>query len=93
MWAEELLEYVRCVCVWPEVAWVESVVSGLGLGFTNHVGTCGVFWVAVVWGVGRGIGPGSGGVGWCYVYVSCESGFSVWMAGICILFLADTCAS
>ena len=27
-----------------------------------------VFWL---------LGPGSGGVGWCYVCVSCESGFSV----------------
>ena len=46
-------------------------------------------------GVGRGIGPGSGGVGSCYVCVSCESGFSVLMVapGICVLFLADTCAS
>ena len=29
------------------------------------------------WGVGRGFGPGSGKVGWCYVCVSCESGFFV----------------
>ena len=29
----------------------------------------------------RGFGPGSGGVGWCYICVSCESGFSVYMAG------------
>ena len=28
-------------------------------------------------GKGRGLGAGSGGVGWCYVCVSCESGFSV----------------
>ena len=27
--------------------------------------------------VGRGLGPGSGAVGWCYVCVRCESGFSV----------------
>ena len=27
--------------------------------------------------MGRGLGPGSGSVGWCYVYVRCESGFSV----------------
>ena len=26
--------------------------------------------------MGRGFGPGSGGVGWCYVCVRCESGFS-----------------
>ena len=48
-----------------------------------------------MWGVGRGLVPGSGGAGWCYVCVSCESGLSVKMAGpgICVLFLADTCAS
>ena len=33
------------------------------------------------WGVSRGRGPVSGGVGWCYVCVSCESGFSVSLAG------------
>ena len=27
--------------------------------------------------VGRGLGQGSGAVGWCYVFVRCESGFSV----------------
>ena len=31
----------------------------------------------VRWGVGRGLGPGSVGVGWCHVCVRCESGFSV----------------
>ena len=37
--------------------------------------------------MGRGLGPGSGGVGWFYVCVSCEYGFFVLMAGpgICIL--------
>ena len=25
--------------------------------------------------MGRGLGPGSGAVGWCYVCVRCESGF------------------
>ena len=59
----------------------------LGLGFTNPVGTGGVvehvsvFWLRWCgwcrWGVGRGLGPGSGAVGWCYVCVRCESGFSV----------------
>ena len=55
------------------------------LCFNNPVGTR---------GVGRGLGPGSGGMGWCYVCVRYESGFSVLMAGpgICILCLADTCA-
>ena len=45
--------------------------------------------------VGRRLGPGSGRVWWCYVSVCCESGFSVFMAdpSICILCLADTCAS
>ena len=45
--------------------------------------------------MGRGLGPRSGGVGWCYVCVSCGSGLSVYMTGpgICILCLADTCAS
>ena len=28
-------------------------------------------------GIGRGLGRGSGGVGCCYVCVSCESGLSV----------------
>ena len=31
----------------------------------------------VLVGVGRGLGHGSGAVGWCYVCVRCESGFSV----------------
>ena len=45
--------------------------------------------------MGRGLGQGSGAVGWCYVCVRCESGFSVLMAGpgICVLCLADTCTS
>ena len=45
--------------------------------------------------MGSGLGQGSGAVGWCYVCVRCESGFSVWMAGpgICVLCLADTCTS
>ena len=43
--------------------------------------------------MGRGLGQGSGAVGWCYVCVRCESVFSVYMAGpgICVLCLADTC--
>ena len=45
--------------------------------------------------MGRGLGQGSGAVGWCYVCVRCESGFSVCMAGpgICVLCLADTWTS
>ena len=58
----------------------------LGLGFTNPLGTGGVLdmclcfgcsGVGGVGGVGRGLGQGSGAVGWCYVCVRCESGFSV----------------
>ena len=30
--------------------------------------------------MGRGLGPGSGGVRWCYVCVNCESGLSVYCA-------------
>ena len=60
------------------------------------VGHVSVFWLRWCrWGVGRGLGQWSGAVGWCYVCVRCESGFSVWMAGpgICVLCLADTCTS
>ena len=51
-----------------------------------------VFWLCR-WGMGRGLDQGL--EGWCYVCVSSESGFSVKMAGpgICVLCLADTCAS
>ena len=53
----ELVEYVRCVCVWLGAAWVErgGGVRGLGLDFTYHVGTgkcwtCVCVFVAVVCG-------------------------------------------
>ena len=59
----------------------------LGVGFTNPLGTGGVLDMCLCfgcggvgwcrWGVGRGLGQGSGAVGWCYVCVRCESGFSV----------------
>ena len=77
-------------------------MTGLGLGFTNPVGTGGsvrrvsMFWLRWCrWGVGRGLGPGSGGVGWFYVCVRFEFELSVLMAGtcICVLCLADTWAS
>ena len=52
-------------------------MRGLGLGFTNPVGTGGVldvcFGCGGVGGVGRGLGPVSGGVVWCYFCVSCGS--------------------
>ena len=48
-------------------------------------GRVSVFWLRWCgwcnWEVGRGLGTGSGRVGWYYFSVSCESGFSVWMAG------------
>ena len=59
-------------------------MRGLGLGFTNPVGTGGVLDVCLCFGCGvmggvggEWLGPGSGEVGWCYVCVRCESGFSV----------------
>ena len=51
-------------------------MRGLDLGYTNHVGIGGVLDVSVFWlrwcewcrrRMGRGFGPGSGRVGWCYV--------------------------
>ena len=57
-------------------------IIGFGLyqscGDRGNVGLVSVFWLRWCrWGVGRGLGPGSGAVGWCYVCVRCESGFSV----------------
>ena len=77
---------MRCVCVWLGAAWVdrgEWIVFGLyqSCGKRGSVVRVSVFWLRLcgwcMWRVGRGLGPGSGGVGWCYVCVSCESGFSV----------------
>ena len=56
----------------------ERIGFGLYQSCGNRVSVGRVFWLVWCrWGVGRGLGPGSGVVGWCYVYVSCESGFSV----------------
>ena len=61
----------------------------LGLGFTNPVWTGGVLDMCLCFGCGGvggvggewvGLRPGSGAVGWCYVCVRCESGFSVYCA-------------
>ena len=59
--------------------------EGIGFGLYQScgnrvsVGRVSVFWLQWCgwcrWGVGMGFGPGSGG--WCYVYVSCESGLYV----------------
>ena len=47
-------------------------------GSAGRVSVFGLRWCVMCrWGVGRWLGPGSAGVGWCYVCVSCESGFSV----------------
>ena len=47
----------------------------------GSVGHVSVFWLRWCgwcrWGVDRGLGQGPGAVGWCYVCVRCESGFSV----------------
>ena len=95
---EELVEYVRCVCVWRGEAWVESGfgsgrrgwragewMRGASLGFTNPLGTEGVLDVCLCFGCGGvgGVGMEWVGVwtrvwtGWCYVCVSCGSGFSM----------------
>ena len=54
----------------------------IGFGLTNPVWMGGVLDMCLVfyllwWGVGTGLEPGSGAVGWCYACVRCESGFSV----------------
>ena len=62
---EELVEYVRCgcVCVWLGAAWVEKGVSGLGLDFTNPVGTYGVLDMCLCFGCGCVGGVGGKWVG------------------------------
>ena len=59
-----------------------SVVRGIrGVGGVCETCMClargGVGGEAVKWGVVCGVGSESGGVGLCYVCVSCESGFYV----------------
>ena len=81
-------------------------MRGLGLSFTNPVGTVGVLDVCLCLGcsgvggvgaewVGLGVWTKVWKGGWCYVCVRCESRIYVQIVGpgICILCLADTCAS
>ena len=59
--------------------------SSRGRGSVGHVS---VFWLRRCrWGVGRGLGQGSGAVGWCYVWILCVDGRSRYLC------LADTCTS
>ena len=64
-------------------------MRGLGLDFTNPVGTERVLDVCLCfgcggvavggcrWGMGRGLGPASKKMECCYVCISCDSRFSV----------------
>ena len=79
------MECVTCVClarggvVGEGGEWMREL--GLVCGDRGSVGHVSVFWLRWCgwcrWGVGRRLGLGSGAVGWCYVCVRCESGFSV----------------
>ena len=73
MGCEELVKYVRCVCVWLGAAWVDrgEWMRGLGLGFTNPVGTGVVLDVCLCFG-GGGVGGEwvwgfDQGLEWCCV--------------------------
>ena len=84
------------ICVWLGASWVEGGgewMRSLGLGFTSPVGTGGVLKVCLGCCGGEWVGDLDYGMG--VVFVSCESGLSVYIAGpgICILCLVDTCAS
>ena len=57
--------------------WMRGLALGTG-GVLDGVSVLGLRWCG--WcrlGVASGIGPGSGGVGWCYVSVRCQCRFSV----------------
>ena len=65
---QELVEYMRCVCVW---LWAESEwMRGLGLGFTNPVGTGGALDVCLCLGCGGVCGE------WV---VGLDQGLEVWV--------------
>ena len=107
MGCEELVEYVRCVCVWLGEAWVErggEWMRGLGLDFTNPVGTGGVLDVCLCFGCSGVGGVGGEWVGaWTRVLrggvVLCLCEVLIWIlcvdgrSRICVLWLVDTCAS
>ena len=72
-----------CMCLARGGEWNERIGFGL-YQFSGDrwcVGHVSVFWLRWCgwcrWRVCRGLGQGSGAVGWCYVCVRCESGFSV----------------
>ena len=67
----ELVEYVRCVCVWLGAALVERGVGGLGLGFTNPVETGGVLDVCLCFACG--------GVAWTRVW---RGGVVLWLCAL-----------
>ena len=80
------MECVTCVCVWLGWCgcrggeWMRELGFGLhqscgDRGSIGHVSVCWLRWCR--WVLGRGLGPGLGVVGWCYVCVRCESGLSV----------------
>ena len=59
------MECVKCVCVWLGALWHVSRVRGLGLSFTNPVGTGRVWDVCLCLGCGdMGVVGGGVGVGW-----------------------------
>ena len=98
VWGESCMRSVRNMYVFSS-GWgrrcVGKWVRGLGLGFTNPVGTAEVCDVCLCLGcgddggggVGEWLGPGPERLGWCYDCVCCESRYFVEMAGpgICVL--------
>ena len=77
------MEYVRYIYGSGRRGWRGGeCMRGLGLSFTNPVGTGGVLEVCLCFGCGGIGGEWVGGLDqglevWCYVCVSCESGLSV----------------
>ena len=68
-------------------SWMERIGFGLYQSCVNRGSVCHVIWLRWCgWCmlVGRGLGPGPGGVGWCYVCVSLDSLCSVLGRYLCI---------